>query len=418
MIEAFPGYDGQDRCTPDPKPGVAAFRSEVMSEYPWTGDFGISRACHIGGQSEHKEGRAWDWAANAASERDSEAVSDLLAWLFAEDRYGNKHARARRVGVMYLIWNRRIWFPGSGWRTYCVQRKRGCVSPSDGGIRHPHTDHVHFSFTWAGARKTTTFHHSKRSRVSTAATGGSGYVLAGGNGGVRSYGMGWHGDLSGDWLREPIVASAARPLGDGYWLVGRSGRVYAFGAAAKRRGAGAAEASVVDIAATPTGGGYWIVSRSGEVFARGDAVNFGSPQGRARIVAIAPTSTGAGYWLATRNGRVLPFGDAPALGDVRDEAEVVDLAPAPLEPGYWLLSPAGEVFAFGAAVEFGERSFSSQDAVALLPTASGSGYRIVTSMGRVVVFGDATSYRSALTLDAPTYDETFTPSPEEIPHDY
>jgi hypothetical protein len=416
LIEAYANYDGQDRCSPDPKPGVEAFRARVMGAYPWTGDFGISRACYIGGQSEHKEGRAWDWAVSASSERDRGAVSDLFDWLFSEDRYGNGNARARRVGVMYLIWNRRIWFPGSGWRTYCVQRRRGCVSPSDGGIRHPHTDHVHFSFTWDGARRRTTFHHNKRSLVTAASPLGSGFLLAGGNGGVRTYDAGWYGDASDGWLSEPVVASGERPQGDGYWLVGRGGRVHAFGNAPERRGARDAEAAISDVASTATGAGYWIVSRAGEVFARGDAGDFGEPAGAARIVAIAPTATGAGYWMATSGGRVLTFGDAVAYGDLGGEARIVDLATTTAGDGYWLLSDSGDVYAFGAATHYGSHALLTPTAVALLPTPTDLGYRTVTTMGRVYSFGDGTSasYRSPSSTPGRAQPTV----PEEIPSDY
>jgi hypothetical protein len=53
---------------------------------------------------------------------------------------------ARRLGVMYIIHNRRIWGSyraGEGWRPYVGA--------------NPHTDHVHFSFSWAGARKQTSY---------------------------------------------------------------------------------------------------------------------------------------------------------------------------------------------------------------------------------------------------------------------
>jgi hypothetical protein len=53
---------------------------------------------------------------------------------------------ARRLGVMYIIYNRRIWASyraEEGWRPY--------VGAS------PHTDHIHFSFSWAGARKQTSY---------------------------------------------------------------------------------------------------------------------------------------------------------------------------------------------------------------------------------------------------------------------
>jgi hypothetical protein len=37
--------------------------------------------------------------------------------------------------VLYVIWYRQIWLPGSGWRSYT-----GCCGPSA-----EHTNHVHLS---------------------------------------------------------------------------------------------------------------------------------------------------------------------------------------------------------------------------------------------------------------------------------
>src|SRR5688500_12126752 len=147
------GYEGQSKCSPSPKPGVVAFQQMVLRAYPSTGPGGISRACNVGGQSEHKEGRAWDWSVSVANGVHRAAVSDLFDWLLEEDRLGNKHARARRLGIMYMIWNKRIWSTWGGWDTYCVMKRGTCIDPDDKGARHPHTDHVHFSFTWAGARQ-------------------------------------------------------------------------------------------------------------------------------------------------------------------------------------------------------------------------------------------------------------------------
>ena len=36
-------------------------------------------------------------------------VDGFLEWLLCTDMHGNEHANARRAGVMYLIYNRRIW---------------------------------------------------------------------------------------------------------------------------------------------------------------------------------------------------------------------------------------------------------------------------------------------------------------------
>ena len=67
------------------------------------------------------------------------------------------------------------------------------------------------------------------------------------------------------------------------------------------------------MAATPDGEGYWLVGADGGVFAFGDAAFYGS-LGAVKldgpIVAITPTPDGKGYWLAALDGGVFAFGDA------------------------------------------------------------------------------------------------------------
>ena len=158
-IEPFPSYEGQTTCSPTPKPGMVAFQSMVMAAYPGSGNFGIVRACNVGGSSEHKEGRAWVWQMNAASAGDRAEVANLMSWLFATDSAGNRYANARRLGVMYIIWNRkmfRLYRAEAGWQPYS--------GPS------PHTDHVHFSLTRAGGNKTTSFWRGSYPRPGQAGT--------------------------------------------------------------------------------------------------------------------------------------------------------------------------------------------------------------------------------------------------------
>jgi hypothetical protein len=57
----------------------------VLTRYPETGDSGILRGCHVGGRSEHKEGRAWDWHVNADDPEDRARVTQLINWLLAPD---------------------------------------------------------------------------------------------------------------------------------------------------------------------------------------------------------------------------------------------------------------------------------------------------------------------------------------------
>jgi len=145
-IEGFAAYEGQTTCSPDPKPGTVALRNLLLARYPSTTSLGISRGCGVGGQSEHKEGRAFDWGASAGDPKDVAAVHDFFAHLFAADSSGNPDALVRRMGIMYVIWDHQIWSAyraGEGWRPYSGA--------------NPHTDHVHISLSWAGARAQTSY---------------------------------------------------------------------------------------------------------------------------------------------------------------------------------------------------------------------------------------------------------------------
>ncbi|MCU1678132.1 MAG: hypothetical protein JWM93_2890 [Frankiales bacterium] len=138
-------YEPQRLCDPHAKPGVLAFRAFAERNFG-AGDLGITRSCHAGGTSEHKEGRAWDAAYNYYNPTQRARAERLIAWLLAPDSYGNQAANAKRLGIMYIIWHKHIWAPydlESGWRAY---------SGPD-----PHTSHIHISFTWDGAMKRTTW---------------------------------------------------------------------------------------------------------------------------------------------------------------------------------------------------------------------------------------------------------------------
>ncbi|GIH06421.1 hypothetical protein Rhe02_44880 [Rhizocola hellebori] len=104
--------------------------------------------------SYHRESRAWDWGMNASDGFEAARVNEVLTWLLSTDERGNAHANARRLGIGEIIWNRRIislWSSTSNknWVSY--------------GGSNPHTDHVHFSMSWAGARKETSFFRSRNS---------------------------------------------------------------------------------------------------------------------------------------------------------------------------------------------------------------------------------------------------------------
>lgn len=151
-VDPYAPYEPQDVCDPTPKPGVVAFAKLLLEAYPVSGWSGISRDCGVRGTSEHKEGRAFDWAVSVSNPQQRAAAEDALAKLLATDEDGNRHALFRRFGLMYVIWNRQIFSstqPEAGWRPYACN--------SAASYDDCHVGHVHFSFSTAGAMARTSW---------------------------------------------------------------------------------------------------------------------------------------------------------------------------------------------------------------------------------------------------------------------
>jgi hypothetical protein len=85
--------------------------------------------CHRnGGPYEHPKGRACDWSLLKSGFAPARTKDQRL--------YGNNLAaflvrNADRLGVLYVIWYKQIWFPATGWKSYSGASN--------------HTDHVHVS---------------------------------------------------------------------------------------------------------------------------------------------------------------------------------------------------------------------------------------------------------------------------------
>lgn len=139
------------------KPGPIALRNLLLATYGTnvgglTVFTGITRPCD-GTLSEHHEGRALDWGMdyrNAGMRADGQAV---LKWLFATDSAGHTFAIARRLGIMYVIWNKQMY---GSWTDY-QPRPYACGTDPTAC----HVNHMHFSFDWAGARAQTSFFTGK-----------------------------------------------------------------------------------------------------------------------------------------------------------------------------------------------------------------------------------------------------------------
>ncbi len=155
-IEPLSPYLEQDSCHPVAMPGVVALGDLLRSTYPGT-SYGIARACWSDGfASEHYEGRAIDWMTSVRDPAGAARAKAFLEWLLATDAQGHPYANARRLGVMYAIWNNRIWGSyraAEGWRPYSTCATR--TQPSSDTVCH--RDHIHISLSWAGAAGRTSF---------------------------------------------------------------------------------------------------------------------------------------------------------------------------------------------------------------------------------------------------------------------
>ena len=139
VLDAQTPYEPQVSCDPRSKPGVVAFAALMTARYK-TGTTGTYRPCQAD-TSEHYDSRALDWMLSVNNPAQKAIANSVTEWLSA-----NNGVMARRFGISYIIWNRKIWgeyAPNRGWAVYT-----GTV---------PHTDHVHFSFSWDGAMKRTSW---------------------------------------------------------------------------------------------------------------------------------------------------------------------------------------------------------------------------------------------------------------------
>lgn len=153
-IEPFPDWEGAQLCDPVVHGGPKKLQALLTATYGTT-SYGITRSCSgTAGTSEHNEGRALDWMISGKTQK--AYANAFLTWLFATDSAGNTYAMARRMGIMYVVWDNRmfrLYDVDRGWTEYdgCLSR----LSASDD--TDCHRNHVHFSFTWDGAGSATSY---------------------------------------------------------------------------------------------------------------------------------------------------------------------------------------------------------------------------------------------------------------------
>lgn len=156
-VEDYAAYEPQTTCRTTALPGTTTLTRWINNSYRGGTARASLRACSSGGTSEHKDGRAIDWTMSATSRADRRTVKAFLTRIFAADAEATPHALARRMGVMYVIWNDRIW---SSYRQFAVRDylSSGCRSLSTCSTTLRHRDHVHISLSTPGATARTSWY--------------------------------------------------------------------------------------------------------------------------------------------------------------------------------------------------------------------------------------------------------------------
>lgn len=159
VVDVKPEYQGQVLCDPAPKPGTVRLGDIIKATYPAYPTIGYERDCAAGGQSEHKDGRALDWMVSVRDAGQKAAAEAFLAWLLEPDADGVPAAMARRLGVMYIGWDDRIWrgYGTTGWdELFDCQTNAAKAAPAYDTTCH--RNHIHISLTWDGAAAITSFY--------------------------------------------------------------------------------------------------------------------------------------------------------------------------------------------------------------------------------------------------------------------
>ncbi|HSS09408.1 MAG TPA: hypothetical protein VLL25_05960 [Acidimicrobiales bacterium] len=154
-IEGPSPYLPQTDCDLQLRRGTAALMNLLRRTYPDGTNLGILQSCQAEGvTSEHSDGRALDFGLNVRNPHLRAEAQAFLTWLFATDASGHSQAMARRLGIMYVIYDskiRAVW--DTNWQPYLPSVCRGGA----GDDTTCHRSHIHISLSWAGALGQTSF---------------------------------------------------------------------------------------------------------------------------------------------------------------------------------------------------------------------------------------------------------------------
>jgi hypothetical protein len=147
-VETYASYQPQKSCVRKDRAGTVALGRWLAARGGVYG--GTLRPCSSGGSSEHKDGRAFDWMLDAKDADDRDVAEAFLVEAFADDELGDTDALARRMGIMYVIWNDTMYAAWDGFEPK-KYLSSGCRTRRTCSVTLRHRDHMHVSLSRAGA---------------------------------------------------------------------------------------------------------------------------------------------------------------------------------------------------------------------------------------------------------------------------
>ena len=160
-VEDYASYQPQKKCRDKARPGTRELAGWIDQKFDGGSAVASMRACGSGGVSEHKAGRAIDWAMDATKKKHRREVRRFLGKIFATDDDDEKHALARRMGVMYVIWNDHMYASYDDHFAKEDYLSSSCSSRKKCSKTLRHRDHVHISLSRPGGRGDTSWYEER-----------------------------------------------------------------------------------------------------------------------------------------------------------------------------------------------------------------------------------------------------------------
>jgi hypothetical protein len=153
--EDYASYQPEKACRDKPRAGTKKLAAWINDSFDGGTAVASMRRCDTS-TSEHQDGRAIDWTMDATKKKDRRQVNRFFQRIFAVEDGEHDHALARRMGVMYVIWDDGMY---SAYRTsgadHFERRAYGCGC---GSKTTRHRDHVHISLSLRGGRGRTSWY--------------------------------------------------------------------------------------------------------------------------------------------------------------------------------------------------------------------------------------------------------------------